>query len=308
MKLNFYLTKPAITFFLFGVLIAFSCSKEKSGNGSASDQEEQASMVSSQADGEAELIFNNIFDDAMGASDDVGMAGTGIFGRNGLTNVSDGINLMRTTVCFNVLITHATTAVFPVKIVIDFGTTGCTGPDGHVRKGKIVTEYTNRLLYPGAIATSTFDGYYVDSIKVEGTHKITNTGTSNIRQFTVDVTNARLSKPSGNYTEWNSHKIITQVEGLATATYPKDDIFKTEGSAHGKVKKDALLVGWESSIIEPLMKRFTCAWIVKGKIKAVRINTSSNDKWVAELDFGTGDCDNKAVITINGVAHNITLH
>ncbi|MES1220038.1 MAG: hypothetical protein ABUT20_31335 [Bacteroidota bacterium] len=308
MKLHFSLTKSATFLLLFSLLVVFSCTKEQSGNGSASDQDEQASLVSSQSDAEAELVFNNIFDDAMGASDDVGMAGTGIFGRNGLSSVSDGINPMRITGCFNVLITHATNAVFPVKIVIDFGTTGCPGPDGHIRKGKIITEYTSRLLYPGAIATSTFDGFYVDSIKVEGTHKITNTGTANVRQFTVDVTDAKLSKPSGNYTEWNSHKVITQIEGLATAAYPKDDILKIEGSAHGKAKRGALLVAWESNITEPLVKKFICPWIVKGKVKAVRINTSSTGQWVAELDFGAGDCDNKAIITINGVAHNITLH
>ena len=67
------------------------------------------------------------------------------------------------------------TRFFPVKVVIDFGTTGCRGLDGHYRKGKIITEYTNRLIVPGAFATTRFDGFYVDTIKVEGIHKITNT-------------------------------------------------------------------------------------------------------------------------------------
>jgi len=29
---------------------------------------------------------------------------------------------------------------------------------------------------------------------------------------------------------------------------------------------------------------------------------------MAVLDYGTGTCDNKATITINGVTHIITLH
>jgi hypothetical protein len=61
--------------------------------------------------------------------------------------------------------------------------------------------------------------FYIDSIKVEGTHKITNSSsqitTQLSRQFTVDV-NGKLSKPNGNYTEWTSHKVITQIEGLVT--------------------------------------------------------------------------------------------
>ena len=125
----------------------------------------------------------------------------------------------------------------------DFGTIGCTGPDGRVRRGKIITEYTNRLIYPGAIATTTFDGFYVDAVHVEGTHKITNISDSRSLlptlpgKFKVEVINGKLTKPNGNYIEWNSTKTITQVEGLATPDYPRDDAFKIEGSAKGLGKK-----------------------------------------------------------------------
>jgi hypothetical protein len=134
----------------------FSCTKEDSQNGSDSQQEEQASMASSESDGEAEMVFNEVFDDAMGASDDVGMAGTGIFGR---ANLNGSLDVQRLTGCFTVALTHPANTPFPVRIVIDFGSAGCTGADGHLRKGKIITEYTNRLLIPGAIAATTFDGF-----------------------------------------------------------------------------------------------------------------------------------------------------
>lgn len=292
--------------FFFGLLMIASCKKENSQ--SASQQEENASMASSESDGEAEMVFNGVFDDAMGVNDDVGMAGTGIFGRNTPTNTGGGIDVQRLNLCATVTITHPNNTPFPVRVVIDFGTAGCVGPDGHLRRGKIINEYTNRLLYPGAIAVTTFDGFYFDSIKVEGTHRITNTstGTTN-RQFTVDVTDAKLIKPNGDYTKWNSHKIITQIEGFITPDF-RDDVFSITGSAHGQVKRGSLLVGWESSIIEPLIKRFTCRWIVRGKIRTVRVNSTVNSPWVAVLDFGNGNCDDQAVITINGRSHNITLH
>ena len=59
--------------------------------------------------------------------------------------------------------------------------------------------------------------------------------------------------------------------------------------------------------IEPLFKRFNCRWIVKGRVRTIRANTNTNSPWVAVLDFGAGNCDNQAVITINGVSHQITL-
>ncbi len=300
MKIRLTLTQMFCALVFGGLLLIGSCSKEKSGTGSTNEEQERASMISSESDVEAELIFNGIFDDAMGANDDVGMAGTGIFGRPAEE---------RPNGCYTVTLTHlVNTSVFPVQIVIDFGNAGCTGTDGHVRSGKIITEYTGRLLVPGSVATTTFEDFHIDDIKIEGTLKIANSGTANERQFTVDVIDAKLSRANGNYTEWNSHKTITQIEGIITPNLPFDDIFKIEGQASGKVQRGNLLVAWETSVDEPLIKKFTCRWIVSGKVKQMRVNSNANSPWTAVLDFGSGECDNKAVVTINGVAHNITLH
>jgi hypothetical protein len=306
MKRRLNLTQLLTVLVIGGLFFTLSCSKENSRSGTSNAEEEQASMVSSEADGEAEMIFNGIFDDVMGANDDVGMAGTGIFG---LVAPTGGGIVLRPNSCFILTVTHLNAPdPFPVKIDIDFGTAGCQGVDGHVRSGLISVEYTRRLIVPGAIATVTFDNFYIDSIKITGTLAISNTGSANNRQFTVDVTDGKLSKTNGNFTEWTSHKVITQQEGLGTPNLPLDDVFTIEGDAHGRVQRANLLVAWEGAITDPLIKKFNCRWIVKGEVKQNRINTGGNSPWAAVLDFGTGDCDNKAVVTINGVAHNITLH
>lgn len=299
MKLSFKSAALATLFFSLSVLLVTSCQKENSQNGTADEQEQAASKASSEADAEAEVIFNGVFDDAMGVNDEVGIGGTGVFGR---------INA-----CPTVIIVRTTANAFPVRVTLDFGVAGCTGPDGHFRKGKVITTYTGRLLVPGAMATTTFDGFYVDSVKVEGEHKITNVSTPYTppappvdRKFKVEVINGKLTKPSGNFVEWNSVKYIIQVEGLGTVV-PLDDIFKIEGNSRGRVKRGALLVLWESNIIEPLFKRFTCRWIVRGKVKTVRVAAAVTSPWIAILDFGNGNCDNQAVVTINGIPHQITL-
>lgn len=296
MKPYFIPEKLAIIAIFSFLLIFTACSKENSQSVTADEQEVEAAKVSSEADGDAEIVFNGVFDDAMGVNDEVGIAGTGVFGR--------------VTACPDVLIERlGLPNLFPVKITLDFGT-GCVGRDGHFRKGKVITVYTNRLLIPGAMATTLFDGFYFDSIKVEGRHKITNTSPLVIpatsRQFTVDITDAKLTKPSGNFIDWESHKVSTQFEGLVTNN-PLDDIFRIEGNSSGKVKRDNLIVLWESNITEALIKRFNCRWIVKGKVRTVRRNADANTRWFALLDFGNGNCDNQAIITINGVTFQITL-
>ncbi len=303
--MNILSNKVMLSAFLliFSVIAFVSCQKEKSA--STDQQESEASIASGAADSEAENIFDSFFDDAMGANNDVGVSGSGVFyGRNDTLTVVPR--------CFTVTILHPNNTPFPARVIVDFGTTGCPGPDGRVRRGKIITDYTARLIVPGAVATTSFDGYYVDSVKVEGIHKVTNTSepTANpaiLRRYRAEVINGKLTKPSGNYVEWNSVKVFLQVDGLLTPDFPRDDAFKIEGSARGNARRGNLIVRWESNIIEPLLRRFTCRHIVKGKIRTVRAGLGTQSPWVAVLDFGNGLCDNQAVLTINGVSHQITL-
>ncbi|HVT83966.1 MAG TPA: hypothetical protein VHD35_02125 [Chitinophagaceae bacterium] len=310
MKLSFTLPQFITTAFIFSLISIGSCSKEKS---SGTDQQQQdASFTSAESDSQGEMAFNEVFDDAMGVNNDVGMAGTGIFGRG---ESSDGLNRLDSLPpCAIVTIVHASTSnFFPVQITIDFGSSGCIRPaDGHSRKGKIIINYNNRLTIPGAVASVTFDNFYIDDTKIEGGASITNTSASNntqaSRQFTVDVTNGKLSTADGNYVEWTSHKTITQTEGLSTPLYPRDDAFQIEGSANGRAQKGNLLVAWQSTITSPLIKNFECRWIVQGTVKVIRASSNANTSWTGYLDYGNGNCDNQATATVNGVTYQISLH
>ena len=307
MKLIFSPTRLAVLV-LVSLIVFGSCQKESSAD--ANNQEEFASQASSEADAESDDIFNEVFDNVMGVNADVAFGGTGVFGQ---MNPGASGGTARLTACPDVTITHLSAVnPFPVKIVMDFGT-GCTGRDGRTRSGKIITEYTNRLFVPGAIATTIFVDYTVDSIKVQGKHTITNQSEppTNVNcpthKWKVTVEDAKLTKPNGNYVEWNSTKTVTQIEGMCTPFDPLNDIYKIAGSSHGKAKRGDLLIAWNSEITEPLIKKFTCRWLVKGIIRTARVNLTTNSPWVATINYGTGDCDNKAVVTINGVLHNITL-
>jgi hypothetical protein len=307
MKLIFNPAKTATLLLISSLFLLVSCEKETSGT----DAEEAfASRASSEADAESDDIFNEVFDNVIGVNTDVAIGGTGVFGQ---MNPGTSGATYRTNACPNVSVIHLSAPnQFPVKIIMDFGT-GCTGRDGRTRSGKIISIYTNRLVYPGAKATTTFDGYTVDSIKVEGTHVTTNqtetpTNTNCItHKWKVVVENAKLTKPNGNYTEWNSTKTIGQVEGMCTPFIPMDDIYKIIGSANGKVKRGNLLVAWRAETVEPLVKKFSCRWLVKGIINVKRLNLTTNSPWMASINYGNGDCDNKAVVTVNGVSHIITL-
>ncbi len=270
-------------------------------------------MTATESDAEAEAVFNGVFDDVLGVNTDVGLGGTGVFGRNAASNYGsvdlagriDYTSLLPP--CLNITIA-STNSTFPVTITLDFGA-GCScSSDGHFRQGKIITTYTDRLLHPGAIATTKFEEFYIDSIRIDNstTLTITNTGTPDRLQLTVDVS-AKLSKPNGNYSEWHSHKVITRIEGNLTTSNPLDDVFKIEGYASGKVKRNDLVVAWKAEITDPLIKSFSCHWISKGTVKIARENLSSNSQWTGTLNYGTGICDKYATLTLNNIPHQITL-
>ena len=297
-----------VTAVLFTSVIILSCKKDESET--LSEQEEQqSSLTASESEAESEAIFNSIFDDVMGTNNEVGLAGTGIFGGAAQTDIGIAArpgNVDSLPACLTITVTRPTAAPFPVRIELDFGT-GCF-IRGHMRSGKIITEYTNRLIFPNASATTVFQNYKIDSISVQGTHKITNTSTANQRQFTVQVRNARLTRPNGNYSEWNRDRVITQIEGLGTPELHFDDVFSITGHASGTINRNGLVSTWESIIVAPLIKRFNCRWIVKGEVKIIRRNQSSNSPWIGFLNYGQGVCDNIATLTINGNTHQITLY
>lgn len=289
-------------------LLITGCKKENSDTLSA-QEEEQAATYSTESEAETEVTFNDVFDNVMGVNTELGTGGVGIFGRVASSENGRVMGVDSVPSCVTVTIVPQAPGVFPKTVTLDFGS-GCFS-HGHLRSGKIKTVYTGRLVEPGSSATTTFDNYKIDSVLVQGTHRITNTTATtpgaNQRQFKIEVIDAKLTKPNGNYVQWNTVRTNTQIEGNGSVT-PADDIFKVTGIANGKVKREAIIVLWNAEITEPLIKKFICPWISKGRIRTVRQGLPANTPWVAVLDYGTGNCDNQATLTINGNTRQITLH
>jgi hypothetical protein len=79
--------------------------------------------------------------------------------------------------CPAVTITHPSDAIWPKTITVDYGT-GCTGFFENTRAGKIIITVTGPRRETGSKRSVTFDNYYINGIKVEGTHEVEITGTA----------------------------------------------------------------------------------------------------------------------------------
>lgn len=291
-----------LVFCLIGATTILSCQKENSISPVATTENDPVEIAATQEattqDAEAEKQFDDVFNitasmNSSEVGEDLGVT----------ANVSSLFELGSTTTsntarCFIITVVPNIPRVFPKTVTIDFGN-GCLGRDGKFRKGKIVSIYTAPMIVPGAKVSSTFIGYHVDSFHIEGTHITENTSTLNMQGWKNVVINGKITNSNNNrWRTWNSVKNVLQVAGNGTPHFPLDDVYKITGQATGSNSGGHR---WTSLIVEPLIKKFTCPWIVQGTVRLVR------DGRTALLDYGSGGCDNQAVIYINGVPHVITL-
>lgn len=180
---------------------------------------------------------------------------------------------------------------FPKTIVIDFGT-GCSSLDGVTRKGKISIMLSDSVRHPGATAVMSFDNYYVENYKIEGTITWTNTSTPNGISWTRQITNGKVTAPGGNY-YWlhTGIKTVTQTAGASTPLNLLDDVYSITGN---HTVTNPAGASRTATIIEALEKKTICHNISRGKIKIEGPNH------FAILDYGNGECDKIATISVDG--------
>jgi hypothetical protein len=285
---------PLLTL-LSGALLFTSCNKDKE----ISAADELGTIESIEDDAAADISYSSSTDEAL----DLGMQeNPDLFGYPSPTYSTDpnpsprlsGNVSGRLQRCYTVTIDSTLTSK---TVTIDFGS-GCTGRDGRLRKGKIITVYTGRLRFPGSKATTTFDNYYVDSIKVDGMHIFSNISSNSIPTYQREIKNGQLTWPSGRWVKRDAIRTVAMIKGASTLNDRTDDEFAITGSGKGENSRGKT---WAHEITEDLIKRTTCRWISKG-ILQFRHNAA-----VGTLNYGDGTCDNEAVLTVNGRTKIITL-
>lgn len=190
---------------------------------------------------------------------------------------------------------------WPNTLTIDYGTTGCAGPNGdHILKGKLIISQTADAFTKGATRTLTFENFFADAIKVQGAQSWTNNGLNATGQwsFTKVAKDMKVSYPDGTSTSWNLSHTSTLAQGGLTLTW-WDDVWNTTGTISG-VNREG--VSYSATTTSDLVKKATCGWVSAGTID---LNVGGN---TAVIDYGNGSCDNKATVTLpNGDTFTINL-
>lgn len=207
----------------------------------------------------------------------------------------------------------STTAVRVLTITFGSETSACIFR-GHSLKGQIILTRTRGTTFP-KIMTVTYNNFYINDNKLEGTStwkremlgSATTVPSTLHPKTTFTMASMTLTTTAGIYTR-NGERIREMTAGFLTRLSPTDDIYSTYGTFTTTHPNGSVF----TSLIEaatPLMNKMACSlqqppmpFPVSGILKLTK------NSHVATIDYGTGDCDNLAMQSIDGgVATQITL-
>lgn len=259
----------------------YSCSKDDSPDNTTPPDDLTAQELTA-ARIKSDLVFDDVSSEVLQVT------------LNGTTGAASTTS----AACATVTISPQDLTTWPKTITIDYGSTGCTGINGWVRKGKISYTLTKLQRETGAVVNVSFDNFFVNGYKLEGSYSITNNGSTDANlNITTRLVNGKITYPDGKWYTRTSTINWQQVAGSATASV-LDDEFNVTGEAVIKSSANNELI---TSSKTPLLRKVTCGNFVSGQL-----NVAYNGI-AGVLDFGGGTCDKKATLSLGTRNYEVTL-
>lgn len=188
---------------------------------------------------------------------------------------------------------------------IDFGTEGCTLENGNVLKGKITLSFSGNFMSSEQTITYSFDGFYHNGIKIQGSKSIIRTLKSTdllaevhpVLTHTIDLT---VTFEDGSVYSRVGNRVKEMVAGYDTKGVWSDNVSLVTGS-HSTSKPNGDT--WSSTIQTPLRYEMACKKCVPVSGTVLKVNNGVETL----IDYGNGECDNLATTTTAGVTATIEL-
>ena len=201
--------------------------------------------------------------------------------------------------CPVVTVTFPGEGLWPRNVVIDYGTS-CTGLNEIVRSGKILITQSAPHREKGSVRTVTFDNYFVNGAKIEGTKTVENLGLNNNNNvvFSVSLADGKITLANETVIERDYDREREYISGYMTRT-PWDDECLITGSATGVNLNGKT---YTHTIMSALHWSAACRFILSGTI---RFEVEGIEPF--NLDYGDGECDAYATLIRGEETKEITL-
>ena len=281
---------------IVSTLLVTSCKKENNVQSPTVTAEESQTISEENVAADAE--FEEVTEIAMTADADLEIAAEQNETITDGTGLRTRIDIFRELAfrlgpCTEITVSGET---FPKTVTINYGD-GCLCRDGKFRKGAVILHFTGPLRRPGSVLTVTLRDYFVNRAHIEGIKTITNLSAAGAIKYSVKIEEGRISWPNGRGFTYVGTKTVSQISGMETRTI-RDDIYEIQGR-NQTVYANGLVVVKNTET--PLIKKISCQWLVQGTLK-IKINDRT-----LFVNYGNGDCDNKAIVSWAGGEREITL-
>jgi hypothetical protein len=143
-----------------------------------------------------------------------------------------------------------------------------------------------------------YDNYTENGVKLEGSFTFKNLSTTNAGIFNIVAQNIKLTDATNTTLSYNATQTYTQVAGHASWWDWSDDVYNVTGNIDSALSTGETAT-W--TIQTPLVKANNCYWVSAGT-GLLTINGLDY-----QVDYGNGNCDNTATVTVNGQVYTITL-
>jgi hypothetical protein len=190
---------------------------------------------------------------------------------------------------------------FPKTVTIDYGD-GCTGRMGLEKRGIITIYMSDTIINEGAEYTLTYEDLTLGNRVISKTATFTNEGLNEDENWVISFE----STSTTSFEKQEEVFIIVRefsgerewLEGFETPECT-DDIFLL--SQNGSITVNDELK-FEKTTIEPLLIDRSCKWPLSGIVEITKGGETMT------IDYGTGECDNIALVTKDGESEEIELN
>ncbi len=169
------------------------------------------------------------------------------------------------------------------------------------KSGKIIIKrFGGRKYVSGATRIITFEDYYVNNVLVEGTQTVVSQGLNQDSTevlFNIDLVGGKLTFEDGTVVTRDAEKTRLRFFGESWIDL-SDDYWMIDGTSTGV----NYLGNTYTRTLSGLTALYTCRHFVSGVVE-IKIN----DESPIILDYGDGECDDKAIISKGGASREITL-
>ena len=251
------------------------------------DNEEKTSVISG-SDIESDTKIDAVSDDVLQI---VESQSNDVVASAGRTNSNSGSFLTNCASVTTVVDGNSRTRT------VDFGTTNCALYNGNLVRGKIIVTFTNDFDALTRTINYSFENFYHNDRRVEGSRNVVKTILPNGNPKATINLNMTVTYSNGSVFTRVGERVREFTEGYAS-TILTDNVYSITGNWKTTLPSGVLHT---TTITKPLIAKWGCPNIVSGTISIVRTGAP----WI--LDYGSGDCDNKATLTINGETQNFTL-